>query len=225
MIEITNLKKEFSKKVIYKNLDLQIMDNEFVMIIGKSGQGKSTLLNIIGLLDYDYQGDYYLYGNNMSKVGDPKKSVLRNEIFGFIFQNYNLLDDLNVIDNIYLPYIYSKKRMNKTLKDDVDILLKKLNIADLVKSKVNHLSGGEKQRVAIARALIMNPQIILADEPTGNLDQENSQIILDCFNEMRNMGKSIIMVTHDMDLLSNCDRIIDLSEMERGDDEKNCINA
>ena len=212
MIKICNLKKEYGHKVIFDNYNFYLNENEYVIILGKSGQGKSTLLNIIGLLDDEYNGQYYLVGNDVRNIKDKQKSKLRNEMFGFIFQNYNLIDDLNVIDNIYLPYCYSKNRLGKEEKKHISMLIKEFKLDDIKSSKVKSLSGGEKQRVAIVRALVLNPLIIIADEPTGNLDCENEKIVMDFLRKMKEKGKSIVMVTHNLNIIKDCDRIIDLSE-------------
>lgn len=212
LIKICNLKKEYGHKVIFDNYNFYLNENEYVIILGKSGQGKSTLLNIIGLLDDEYNGQYYLVGNDVRNIKDKQKSKLRNEMFGFIFQNYNLIDDLNVIDNIYLPYCYSKNRLGKEEKKHISMLIKEFKLDDIKSSKVKSLSGGEKQRVAIVRALVLNPLIIIADEPTGNLDCENEKIVMDFLRKMKEKGKSIVMVTHNLNIIKDCDRIIDLSE-------------
>ena len=212
LIKICNLKKEYGHKVIFDNYNFYLNENEYVIILGKSGQGKSTLLNIIGLLDDEYNGQYYLVGNDVRNIKDKQKSKLRNEMFGFIFQNYNLIDDLNVIDNIYLPYCYSKNRLGKEEKKHISMLIKEFKLDGIKSSKVKSLSGGEKQRVAIVRALVLNPLIIIADEPTGNLDCENEKIVRDFLRKMKEKGKSIVMVTHNLNIIKDCDRIIDLSE-------------
>lgn len=211
VIDIVNLEKKYGEKIIFKDFELHINENEFVAVVGKSGQGKSSLLNILGLLDSDYKGEYVLLNNQINKLNEQKKARLRNQLLGFVFQNYNLLDDLNVIDNIYLPYCFSNYKVDNKCKLYITDIIKKLEIYDLCKQKVKYLSGGEKQRVAIARALALNPQIILADEPTGNLDAENTKVVLDFFREMKMSGKSIIMVTHDLNILNQCDEVIDLS--------------
>lgn len=212
VIRIEKLEKKYEEKLIFYDFDLNIEKNRFVSIIGKSGQGKSTLLNIIGMLDNDYKGSYFLNDVDIRKTNQFEQARLRNRMIGFVFQNYNLIEELNVIDNIYLPYCFCELRINRQRKKYISELIKKLQIEELSGKKVKLLSGGEKQRVAIARALALNPQVILADEPTGNLDKQNTKMIIDLFQEMKGMGKSVIMVTHDLNIIDKCDKVIDLSE-------------
>lgn len=211
IVDINGLVKKYDKKIIFHNFNFYVEENEYVIVLGKSGEGKSTLLNIIGLLDYEYNGDYFLDGQDVNQMNDKKKSKLRNKYFGFVFQNYNLIEDLNVIDNIYLPYCYSDKELIINQKNYIDDLLNEFNMFDMKQCKVKFLSGGEKQRVAMVRALALNPPIIIADEPTGNLDNENEKIVLDFLRKMKCSGKSIIVVTHNLNIIKECDRIIDLS--------------
>ena len=212
VINIEKLGKKYKEKVIFNDFCISVGENEFVSIIGKSGQGKSTLLNIIGMLDNDYEGSYFFDNRDVRKTSQSMQARLRNKKLGFIFQNYNLLEDLNVIDNIYLPYCFCDSKIDKEKKQYICEMIKKLQIEDLSKQKVKFLSGGEKQRVAIARALALNPKVILADEPTGNLDKQNTKVVLDLLFKMREMGKSIIMVTHDLSIIDKCDKVIDLSK-------------
>lgn len=211
VIKINNLEKRYKDKIIFQKYNFYVKKNEYVIVLGKSGEGKSTLLNIIGLLDDEYEGEYFLEGKDVKQMKDKQKSKLRNENFGFVFQNYNLIDDLNVIDNIYMPYCYSKKVFSKKQKLYIDDLLEEFNLLGMNQCKVKFLSGGEKQRVAMVRALALNPPIIIADEPTGNLDNENEKIVMDFLQRMKKIGKSIIVVTHNLNIISDCDRIIDLS--------------
>lgn len=213
IIELNHINKKYGENVIFNDLNFRIPKNTFSAIVGKSGDGKSTLLNILGLLDTSYTGDYFLYAENVSKICDNKRAKIRNEHIGFIYQNYNLLDDLNVIDNIYLPFCYSKIKTDKAKKTYIDSLMDMLNIYHMKKQKIKYLSGGEKQRVAIARALAMEPSLILADEPTGNLDTYNRDIIIEFMKELKLNSKSIIVVTHDTSLLKEFDEVIQLSEL------------
>lgn len=213
MIHLEDITKQYRKdKVIINNKSFVIQNNEFVSIVGPSGIGKSTLLNIMGLLDDDYSGRYFLNGQRVDDLSDKKKSKIRNEQFGFIFQSYNLLENLNVYENIILPIMYSNKKISLELKEHVEHLSNLLNISDIMSMETRFLSGGEKQRVAIARALLFSPEYILADEPTGNLDHDNESIVLQLFKQLKCEGKTIILVTHSQRAVQFADRVIDLGK-------------
>lgn len=213
MIELVNLTKRYANnKIIFSNRNISIENNEFVSIVGPSGIGKSTLLNIIGLLDDEFEGKYIFNGKRIDTFHDRRKSKIRNEQFGFIFQSYNLLDDLNVYENILLPIMYSKEKLSQKLREHIDFLMNHLQIQNLFGVEVRNLSGGEKQRIAIARALLFSPEFILADEPTGNLDNENETIVLGLFEQLKKDGKTIILVTHNQRAAEYADRIIDLGK-------------
>ncbi len=213
MIDLIDITKQYREdKVIIKDRSFSVQDNEFISVVGPSGIGKSTLLNIVGLLDSDYSGKYFLNERCMDNLSDRKKSKIRNEQFGFIFQSYNLLEDLNVYENIILPIVYSNKKMSLEFKEHLEHLSDLLSIKDIMKMETRFLSGGEKQRVAIARALLFSPEYILADEPTGNLDSCNESIVLELFKQLKSEGKTIILVTHSQRAAQFADRVIDLGK-------------
>ena len=173
----TYINKENSHDVLH-HVNLEIQDGEFVIISGTSGSGKTTLLNILGLIDRATGGNYILNGENITDMNDNAHAELRNKMFGYVFQSFYLIDELNIVENVCVPAGYAgerKKERNKRAEE----LLKVVGLGDKVHSRPSQLSGGEKQRVAIARALINNPKIILADEPTGNLDSNNSRIVME----------------------------------------------
>lgn len=204
MIKILNMSKKFDDKVIFSNLNITFEKPELVAIIGKSGSGKSTLLNIIGLLeDYD-EGKLIIYkylGPKLNRSGGRK--LLQNDI-GFIFQSFALIENLTVRENLKLVSKYN----NSTIS--FEEALNRTDTLDLIDKKVRVLSGGEQQRVAISRLLLKNPNIILADEPTGSLDTKNRDIIMNLLREFVDQEKLVIIVTHDMEIAKMCDRIIDL---------------
>ena len=188
-------------------MNLEIQDGEFVIISGTSGSGKTTLLNILGLIDRATGGNYILNGENITDMNDNAHAELRNKMFGYVFQSFYLIDELNIVENVCVPAGYAgerKKERNKRAEE----LLKVVGLGDKVHSRPSQLSGGEKQRVAIARALINNPKIILADEPTGNLDSNNSRIVMELLKKKYIEGKTIIMVTHDPSLEIYATKII-----------------
>ena len=206
IIEINQLNKIYGKNHILKDLSIQVEQGEFLGIIGKSGSGKSTLINIIGALDSDYSGEYVFERRNISKCSDKELATIRNKDFGFVFQMYNLVNHYSVKDNIILPLLYSNER--KFEDDYYRVLLDRLNLVELEHKKVIDLSGGEKQRVAIARAAINRPKLIIADEPTGNLDPNNTNDVINMFKYFKELGTTIIMVTHNMDVVKKCDRTL-----------------
>lgn len=188
------------------NINLYIEEGELVAIMGPSGSGKSTLLNIIGCIDTPSKGKYYLNEKPIEDFDQRKLAKIRNEKIGFIYQNFNLLYDYSVIDNVILPLTYSnnKKHMKKRGLD----ILKRVGLDSHISKKPSMLSGGQKQRVAIARALVNNPDIILADEPTGSLDTASGENIMEILKEINKDGKTVIIVTHDINIAYKCDRII-----------------
>lgn len=200
-----NFEKSYS---VLKNIELDIADNEMIAIMGKSGAGKSTLLNIIGCLDTADSGEYYLDGENINKLSNMKVSEYRNNKFGFIMQDFALIEDESVRHNIKIPTYFSKKKSNTSCEK----LTKKLEIHHLLDKKAGLISGGEKQRVAIARALINEPKYILADEPTGALDSKTGNEIMELFLKLHKEGKTIIIVTHDKEIANRCEKIIEISD-------------
>lgn len=198
MIEIINMDKAFNDRKIFKDFNLKVNSGEFIGIVGKSGQGKTTLLNIIGLLEKPDSGIVKILGKNILDKR-TKRLLLRNEI-GFVFQSYALIDNATVNENLEIALKH--KKMTKSQKaSEISSALKEVGLVDYEKKKVHTLSGGEQQRIAIARLLIKDPSLVLADEPTGSLDSENKDIIVSLFQKLHMQGKTIIMVTHDKDLI------------------------
>ncbi|MFS4447850.1 ABC transporter ATP-binding protein [Maribacter sp. 2307UL18-2] len=199
MIQIQNLEKSFRTKdmetIALNNVNLKVESGEFVVIMRPSGCGKSTLLNIIGLLDNFTEGSYQFAGNEVANLKEGQRTELRKGNMGFVFQSFNLIEDITVFENVELPLIYLKE--NKvSRKKKVMKILRHLKIDDRTKHFPNQLSGGQQQRVAIARALVTNPKLILADEPTGNLDSKNGREVMALLTQMSQEGTTIIMVTH-----------------------------
>lgn len=205
MIEMTNICKSFGNRKILDNISLTINHGDFVAITGKSGSGKSTFVNILGLLDHNFSGEYTFNGNLISDLSENKLADFRNKNIGFIFQLYNLIHGYTVKENILLPMIYGRKKVNR---EHYSSIIEKLDIAHLEQADVINLSGGEKQRVGICRALINNPDILIADEPTGNLDGENKQKVFQILKQLNMEGTTIVMVTHDIELAKKCQKMI-----------------
>ena len=190
-----------------KGIDLEFRESEFVAILGHSGCGKTTLLNIIGLLDTPTSGDYFLNGVNVRRISTNKKSNLRSSKIGFIFQNYNLIDSMPIIENVALPLLYSGAHKTSRLIRASEAL-ERFNLKQKEYYYPNQLSGGQQQRAAIARAIVSSPEIILADEPTGNLDSRTSKLVMEELCRIHEEGNTIIMVTHNPDLVSYATRVI-----------------
>ncbi|MCK9217825.1 MAG: ABC transporter ATP-binding protein [Firmicutes bacterium] len=203
MIQIENLTKVYDTgKIQVKalaNVNLNVAKNEYVAIMGASGSGKSTLMNIIGCLDRITSGSYILDGEDVSKLNDHQLAEIRNKKIGFVFQSFNLLPRLTALKNVELPMIYAGISSSKRI-EMAKTALDKVGLKDRMNHKPNELSGGQNQRVAIARALVNNPAIILADEPTGNLDSKSSIEIMDIFKNLNDEGVTIVMVTHEPEL-------------------------
>lgn len=216
VLETKKINKFFTDPVKFQvlhEIDMQIMSGEFVSVTGKSGCGKSTLLYILSTMDTDYEGDLYIDNEVMAEKSNAELAVIRNEKIGFVFQFHYLLPEFSVLDNVMLPGL----KLNKFPKDKVEHhameQLKVLGIDKLAIKKANQLSGGEKQRVAIARALINDPLIIMGDEPTGNLDSRNTNIVFDIFKEIAMIkNQTLLIVTHDEDFAKRTDRIVEMED-------------
>lgn len=203
-----------------RGVDLVINKNEYVALMGPSGSGKSTLMNILGCLDTPSKGRYVLNGNDVSSLGDSQLAEIRNKEIGFIFQTFNLLPRSSALDNVALPLIYSgwnKEDRNRRATQ----VLQEVGLGDRIKHKPNELSGGQRQRVAVARALVNHPAIILADEPTGNLDSKTSYEIMSLFDQIHRNGNTVIVVTHEEDIAQYAHRIIRLKDGKVERDEIN----
>ncbi len=199
------------KTYALRGINLAVYEGEFLSIMGASGSGKTTLMNIIGCLDTPTSGKYYLLGNDVSKMDDDQLSQLRNEYIGFVFQQFFLIPYLTALENILVPVVYSKKSFSQKEKEAEEIL-KMLGIEDKKNNKPSQLSGGQQQRVAIGRALINDPDLILADEPTGALDSKTAKEIMEIFVDLNKKGKTIILITHDPTIASYAHRVIKISD-------------
>lgn len=212
LINIKNLNKVYGKgqAKVYalKDINLSIEKGELVAIVGPSGSGKSTLLNIIGCLDKATSGEYYFNGKLINDFSPIESAKIRNEKIGFIFQNFNLLYKYNLIENVEIPLSYSKNKKN--MKKRAIEILKKVELGEYVGNRPDMLSGGQKQRVAIARALVNEPDIILADEPTGALDVATGEKIISLLKEINRDGRTVLIITHDRSIASKCNRIIEI---------------
>lgn len=215
IIHLEDLRKSYflgkMELPVLKGISLDIFKNEYVALMGPSGSGKSTLMNILGCLDSPTGGKYVLNGNEVSRMTDDELARIRNKEIGFVFQQFNLLPRLTALENVALPLVYagiSKKERNDTAME----MLHKVNLADRATHKPNELSGGQAQRVAIARALVNNPSMILADEPTGNLDTKTSHEIMEIFEKIHNSGNTVVLVTHEDDIAKKAHRIIRLRD-------------
>ena len=211
MIDARNINVKFGKRQILKDLNLKVKKGEYISIIGKSGAGKSTLLNVISTLEKEYSGNVFYENKDIRDYNDVEISKLRNKKIGFIFQNFNLLEDFTVIENIMLPGRLTKID-EMELKEKALELINKFELNLTINQYPNELSGGEKQRVAIARALINKPKIIFADEPTGNLDSRMSIEISNILSKLNQEGQTIVMVTHNEELAKSSNRIFELKD-------------
>lgn len=218
ILETKNLDKFFRDPVDFqalKKINIAVRKGEFVSIIGSSGSGKSTLLYVLSTLDTDYEGQILLEGEDLSKKTKNELAGIRNEKIGFVFQFHYLLPEFTVLDNVMLPALKLAKYDNETIRKRAMEKLSLLGLEDQADKKANKLSGGQQQRVAIARALINDPAIIFGDEPTGNLDSKNAQIVFDIFKELKTKyNQTIMLVTHDMNLAAQTDRSIKLHDGE-----------
>ncbi|RUM58701.1 MAG: macrolide ABC transporter ATP-binding protein [Persephonella sp.] len=222
LIDVKKVYENFGVKTeVLKGINLTIKKGEFVAIMGPSGSGKTTLMNILGCLDSLTSGKYFLNGLDVSSLDDDKLSEIRNEYIGFVFQQFYLIQYLNVLENVLMPTMYSKKRF-KNLKERAKSLIEKVGLGDKLDFKPSQLSGGQQQRVAIARALINEPELILADEPTGALDTKTAESIMDIFKSLNREGKTIIIITHDPNIAYQTNRIIKIKDGQIiGEERKN----
>lgn len=215
IIDIKSITKlyEMGAEKLYalKGVDVVIERNEYVAIMGPSGSGKSTLMNIIGCLDTPTSGNYILNGKDVHEMDDDELAEIRNKEIGFVFQTFNLLPRSNALHNVELPLIYSGLSKSERIKRAEETLVN-VGLGDRMKHKPNELSGGQRQRVAVARALVNHPSIILADEPTGNLDTKTGEEIMALFSELNKKGNTIILVTHEEDIARHADRIIKIRD-------------
>jgi len=215
LIQLKDIKKSFfvgnRELPILRGINLELYKGDMLSIIGTSGSGKTTLMNIIGLMDRASSGTYLLEGKDVSSLTDDELSSLRNQYIGFVFQQFHLIPYATALENVIVPTIYSDKPL-KDVKQKAIKLLQELNMGNRINNKPTQLSGGEQQRVAIARALINDPEIILADEPTGALDSKTSHEIMDIFLELNRQGKTVVIITHDINIANMCKKIVKISD-------------
>ncbi|EPC9518226.1 ABC transporter ATP-binding protein [Campylobacter jejuni] len=204
LIKINNLNKEFGKVKALNNINLSVYEGEWLAIMGPSGSGKSTLLNILSLMDTPSSGEYILDNENLEQMDEEQKITLRREKIGLVFQQFHLIPYLNALENVMLSQYYH----SSVDEEDAKMVLEKVGLSHRLAHLPSQLSGGEQQRVCIARALINNPELLLADEPTGNLDEANEQIVLQTLQKLKNEGKTIVLITHNPDLAKFADRTL-----------------
>lgn len=210
IIEIENLNKTFAGTTVLHNMNMQINEGEIVAIVGESGCGKTTLLNILGLISLPTSGQYMIKGKTIKHINTKDAMMLRRHTIGYLFQNYGLVEDETVEWNLNLAYAY-KKTSKKIQKEEMERLLDEFQLTGKLKNKVYQLSGGEQQRLALIKLIIKDCDIILADEPTGSLDASNRDLVMHKLLQMNQQHKTIVIVTHDMNVANSCHRIIELS--------------
>ena len=215
IIEASELRKTYQVGEVQVHaldgLDVRIEKGAYIALMGPSGSGKSTLMNVLGCLDTPTSGEYVLNGNDVSSLSDDELAEIRNKEIGFVFQTFNLLPRYTALENVALPMIYAGIPKLERLQR-AERVLKKVGLCDRMDHRPNELSGGQRQRVAVARALVMNPSIILADEPTGNLDSVTSNGIMELFSEINEDGNTVILVTHEEDIAAHAERVIRLKD-------------
>lgn len=192
-----------------RDVDLSIERNEYVAIVGSSGSGKSTLMNIIGCLDQPSQGQYRLNGRDVQSLGEAALADIRNREVGFVFQSFNLLSRATALRNVMQPLVYRRVGFDERRRAAA-AALEQVGLADRTEHLPNQLSGGQRQRVAIARALVTSPSILLADEPTGNLDAQSTRQVMSLFDELHGLGQTVVVVTHEADIAAHCGRVVEL---------------
>ncbi len=210
-IKLSKVKKYIGKEAILKGIDLEVKKGEFLAIVGASGSGKSSMLYIMGLLDTPTEGEVFFEGEKIDFYDEEKLSQIRNRKMGFVFQFHYLLPEFNLLENVMLPAIRLGMKREEA-KEKAYNLLKKLGLEGKERRRIYEISGGEMQRVAIARALINQPSVILADEPTGNLDSKNTEVVMEIFQDINRQGTTIVMVTHELDLARKAHRIIEVKD-------------
>lgn len=224
MIELQNIRKIYNlgdeEVRALDGVSLKVQEREFVAIVGASGSGKSTLMNMIGCLDTPDEGEYYIDGQNVTEMSERELSTMRNRKIGFIFQQFNLLPKLTAYENVELPLIY-QGLPGKERHARVEEALSRVGLANRMKHRPNQLSGGQQQRVAVARALAMHPSLILADEPTGNLDSKSTRDIMELIHELHRQGNTIVLITHDDDIAQEAQRQVRIMDGKIVSDSRN----
>lgn len=215
IIKMSNITKAYGvadvETVVLKGIDLVVRKGDFLGITGRSGSGKSTLMHIIGLLDTPTTGEYFLNGTNVSKLGEDEQAFQRNKEIGFVFQQFNLLPKLSALENVILPAIYAGTNAKQRLEKAVEFLTE-LGLEDHLNKRPNQMSGGQQQRVAIARALMNDPELILADEPTGNLDTKSGDDVMNTLKQLNKEGKTIVLITHEHDIALQAKTLIQIED-------------
>ena len=230
IISIKNLHKSFGDNEVIKGIDLDIQQGEVVVIIGPSGSGKSTFMNMIGCLDQPTSGDYFLAGENVATLNQDELADIRNRRIGFVFQQFNLLNRTSAIENTALPLLYARSGplANLTTEERLEHAKKRLEevgLGDRLYNMPNQLSGGQQQRVAIARALVNDPDLILADEPTGALDSKSTHDLLDLFDQINAAGRTVVVITHEDDVAKRAKRVVRMLDGKIASDSANIGKA